>query len=228
MTKRIVNGKMVGQHYAEMTHLDRILDAYQQQAESYYKAKNALENAPPDVREQRAAEVKSIKAGLEHQRLQALALADAEAQLVEYRDRARASKASELQKEEHHPTDTLEFLMLAAHKPKPDSRSTAHHIVPGKGKHRINYQTRVHLHVNSIGINDPDNGVYLPQKKAHTPHWNMPESLGHKQYHTHGYEIFINRKLTMKPNEQAIRTELKLIGLMLQQNNLPPEARKKS
>ncbi|WP_444997491.1 AHH domain-containing protein [Aliikangiella sp. IMCC44359] len=163
---------------------------------------------------------------LDHQRMHAFSMADAQAQLDTYRKNVRNANSKTLLQEEHHPTEILELYMRVAGKPKPDCYCTAHHIVPGKGKLKINYLTRVHLHINAIGINDPDNGVYLPKRKADTPHWNMPNSKGHKEYHTHGYELFVNQRVTAKNTEQGIRQTLQMIGKMLQENNLPKQARK--
>ncbi|TQV87366.1 AHH domain-containing protein [Aliikangiella coralliicola] len=227
MAEEFVNGVRVKQHYAEMTPLDRAIDAYTKQAERYFDARNRLENAPEDVREKRKKEFESIKAGLEAQRMNAFTMADLQSQLDQYRDNVRKADINTLENEKHHPTEMLERFMRAAGVPKPDDNCTAHHIVPGKGRLRVNYFTRVHLHINYIGINDPDNGVYLPEKKRYTPHWHMPDSLGHKEYHTEGYERFINRRLVLMRTESTIRMELNLIGKMLQDNNLPPEARKK-
>jgi hypothetical protein len=57
--------------------------------------------------------------------------------------------------------------------------------------------------------------------------WSMPDSKGHLEYHTEGYESWVLKKMRSKSGEIAIRLELDLIGKMLQENNIPKEAQKK-
>lgn len=218
--------------YANADHLDRAISNYKKQLDDYYKELNEAENAPPDVRKQRLQKVKEGKRYLDLERNRLNILGDVFAGLAEYQQFGRSAAGSrtgrkDLEREEHHPTDVLENYMLAAGKPKPSPSHTAHHIVPGKGKTKWANRARVRMHLFGVRINDPDNGVYLPTYKKDTPSWAMPKSLGHLEYHTHGYEIWVNDQLQKRTGEPFIRQELRLIGKRLQQNNLPPEARKK-
>ncbi|WP_444997492.1 hypothetical protein [Aliikangiella sp. IMCC44359] len=61
MKYEIINGVIVKQHHSEKNHLDRALDEYTIQAERYFEARNKLERAPEDLREQRKKELKEIK-----------------------------------------------------------------------------------------------------------------------------------------------------------------------
>jgi len=231
------HGVRTGLRYEEMTPLDRAINQYQKVAEDYYKKKNEVENALPHVKEKRQKELETAKRFLEHQRMNAENYAGVQAQLDAYRQQGRsatkgsrseiADKQRGLMSEGHHPTDTLALLMAAEGKPRPSSQHTAHHIAPGKGKTKYANLARVHLHRFGIRINDPDNGVWLPTYKKYTPHWSMPESKGHLQYHTHGYENWIQRKVRSRRDERLIRMELNMIGALLKTNNLPEEARKK-
>lgn len=102
---------------------------------------------------------------------------------------------------------------------KPSHKHTAHHIVPGKGKlEMVTAQTRIHLHLHGIRINDPANGVYLIHNDADTPHWSMPNSRGHRKYHTHEYERWVSQKVRTQTNIDYIKTQLQLIGRILQDN----------
>jgi len=108
--------------------------------------------------------------------------------------------------------------------PKPSPVHTAHHIVPGSGMlKRVNARTRYHLHINGIRINDPANGVYLVSKDEYPPHWSMLNSSGHKKYHLHIYEEYLNRVLTPVLGEDILKTKLQVIGRILQANQ-PKEA----
>ncbi len=232
-----IQGLTVDQRYDEMSPLDRAIDKYSKQADKYFKELNDLENAPPDVREKRQKKLEEAKAFLEHERRFSELMASTQADLDSYRAVGRdatqgtrsevATKQLALASEEHHPTDVLEQFMRSVPMPKPSSTHTAHHIVPGRGKTKDANLARVHMHGYGVRINDPDNGVWLPRFKSHTPHWAMPDSKGHLQYHTHGYETWVRRKITRKSSEIFIRQELQIIGQLLQQNNIPDEARKK-
>lgn len=112
--------------------------------------------------------------------------------------------------------------------PKPSPQHTAHHIVPGKGRTVHSARARSRIHLFGIRINDPDNGVWLPSASKYTPNWSMPEALGHKQYHTEGYEKWVSMRLRNQSSETFARQELRMIALLLEQNKLPPEARIKS
>ncbi|AQT61459.1 AHH domain-containing protein [Cellvibrio sp. PSBB023] len=236
-----LHGVSTDARYDEMSPLDRALEAYQHKAKKYFKKLNQLESAPQDVRERRKQELAAVKVHLEHERRLMESIADVQAQLEIYRDFGRqaihvagqsradsSSRQNSMLAEEHHPTDQLEAFMRAVPNPKPSPNHTAHHITPGKGKTKFAYRARVRMHVLGVRINDPDNGVWLPRFAKHTPHWSMPEALGHLQYHTEGYEKWVADKLQGRSSESALRLELQLIGQRLQENNLPPETRKKN
>lgn len=232
-----IHGKRTTLHYYEMTPLDKAIDAYQKKAEQYFATKNEIENAPADVRKQREIELRKIKDELEHQRMNAESYASIQAQLDAYREVGRTAtkgnrsevvqKQRTLHAEDHHTTAVLEEMMRADGIPKPSSQHTAHHVIPGTGKTKNANLARVHMHRFGVRINDPDNGVYLPMYKKYTPHWSMPDSKGHLEYHTEGYEDWVRRKIQVKSGETFIRMELKLIGELLKINKLPDEARKK-
>lgn len=234
------NGKRTFYRFDEMSPLDRAIANYERKARAYFEQADKLENAPPDLREKRKQELTAIKKHLENERRLMMAIADVQAGLDAYRSYGReATEGSgqsrsaamairqNLLEEDHHPTGILELFMRAVPNPKPSGQHTAHHIAPGKGKTKYAYRARVRLHTAGVRINDPDNGVWLPRKSSYTPHWSMPEALGHLQYHTNGYERWISDKLETKFGETFVRLELRIISKLLQENKLPPEARKK-
>lgn len=219
------NGVRITPHSHELSPFERMLERYSEMAESYY----AAERDTGLTQEQRQSALGKAKAHLERERGHLQVMADVQGQLAAYR--AKGKEATEgsgkqrmeaislLSAEEHHPTETLEKFMRAEGVPKPSPEHTAHHIVPGKGKLPVvNNQTRMHLHIHGIRINDPANGVYLVAKDAATPHWSMPASRGHLTYHTHEYERWVSQKVTLLRNMDAIKTQLQIIGRILQDN----------
>jgi hypothetical protein len=233
------NGTRTFFRYDEMSPLDRALEKYERQAKDFFDLSNKAES-DPDIRKKRNMELSHIKKHLENEKRLVMVSADIQAGLDAYRDYGRGavesseqsrlaalSRRKELLEEDHHPTDILEKYMRAVPNPKPSSQHTAHHIAPGKGKTKFAYRARVKLATAGIRINDPDNGVWLPYKASYTPHWSMPQALGHLQYHTNGYEQWVSEKLETKFGEVFLRQELRIIGQLMQENKLPQEVRKK-
>ena len=185
------NGVRIMPNEHELSPFERMLERYSQMADSYY----ATEKDKGLTQEQRTAALDKAKAHLDRERGHLKVMADVQGQLTAYRAKGleatqgsgkqRMEAISMMSAEEHHPTETLEKFMRAEGVPKPSPEHTAHHIVPGKGKLPVvNNQTRMHLHIHGIRINDPANGVYLVCRNADTPHWSMPASRGHLTYHT--------------------------------------------
>lgn len=132
---------------------------------------------------------------------------------------SRADALDVMSAEDHHPTDMLEQNMRAEGIPKPSARHTAHHICPGLGKlPDTTRMARDHLHIHGIRINDPANGVYLITRDSDTPHWDISNSRGHRKYHTHGYEELLWKRLAPRHTMDQIKTELQVIGRIIQQN----------
>lgn len=226
--------------FAYQSKIDVCIEQNKKQASKYYKTINECENAPKDVRDARKEQLKDAHRWLEHERRLLEAKTDVLAELAFYQERGReatkgarsevAMKQQALLEEKHHQSrgaTELEKYMRAVPIPKPSANHTAHHIVPGKGKTKDAVRARVRLHLYGIRINDPSNGVWLPKYAKHTPHWSMPDSLGHLQYHTENYETWVLKKVRAKSGEAPLREELKMIGKMLQENTLPQIARKK-
>ena len=171
--------------------LDSALDYYDQLATTYYKQKQSQQDEPTSVKEKREQDLKDIRSHLQNQRARTCVIADIQAQLDSYRTEGRQatvgsrSEVEQKQKillnEKHHPTEKLEKMMMAACRPKPSQRHSAHHIVAGKGWIKRTYQARVKMHLLGVRINDPDNGVWLPKTKKDLPLWSMPAALAHKQ-----------------------------------------------
>jgi len=234
---KFIQGTRSELRYDEMNPLDRAINEYSRKASEYFKKQLELEKLPPDVREKRKRELVEAKRFLEHQRMNAENYASIQASLDLYREQGRnatkgsrsevAIKQEALVNEGHHPTSVLAKMLVADGQPKPSSRHSPHHIVPGRGKTKNAYLARVYIHGFGIRINDPDNGVWLPMYKKYTPHWSMPEAKGHLEYHTEGYEAWVARRIQGRSGEAFIRMELQTIADLLRRNSLPDEAGKK-
>lgn len=213
----------------QKSSLEIALDYYDLKLASHYRTLN--QNVDVDVQEKRKEQLALEQEHLKIQRRHLEVLASTQAKLDAYREEGRLATSGTrserrdsrklLEVEAHHPTDALAEFMAVEGKPKPSPDYQAHHIVAGKGKISDTYRARVHMHIYGIRINDPDNGVWLPNKKENTPHWAAPKALAHKQYHTKHYEKEISKRVRSKSSEQSIRRELNFIEKLIVINKIP-------
>ena len=113
--------------------------------------------------------------------------------------------------------------MCAAGRPKPSPKHTPHHIAPGKDRTKAAYRARLHMHSLGIGVNDPDNGLWMIRLKANKGHWSMPEARSHLEIHTNNYESWIARHITSATDESTGRAKLRHLRNLLQNGNQPKE-----
>ena len=208
--------------------LEIALDYYDLQLAAQQRTLNG--HSKVDVKKARDDQLEFERKHLKRQRRHLTVLSSIQAKLDEYREEGREALVGtreerkmtrkNLEAEPHHPTKVLARFMAAEGKPKPSPNHSAHHIVPGKGRINATYLARVHMHISGIRINDPDNGVWLPTSKKHTPHWSMPSALAHKQYHTKVYESTVSNRIRSKSTEQAIRRELNFIEKQIIENQI--------
>ncbi len=217
------NGTRISKLLHEMSPLEAAIQRYEEMARKHFaKAKNITE-------EERESELKESLKFLELERDRLGTISDVQARLAKYREegirvtsknrKESVAALTTMSAEKHHPTITLEKYMRAEGVAKPSNKHTAHHIVPGKGLlELLTGRTRLHLHKHGIRINDPANGVYLVAADRDTPHWSMPNSRGHKKYHTKEYERWVFQKVLALNNIDFIKTQLQIIGRILQDN----------
>jgi hypothetical protein len=220
------NGVRITKFAHEKDAYEAELDKHELRAREFY-AKDSQSSVEVDRKKALAESL----AFLAKERAKLSTISSIQVQLREYRAQgmlankdnsdmwSRADALDLLTTEDYHPTDMLEQNMRAEGVPKPSSQHTAHHICPGKGN--LPDTTRLardHLHIHGIRINDPANGVYLIHKDKDTPHWDIPESRGHRKYHTHGYEELLWKRLAPRHTMDQIKTELQVIGRIIQHN----------
>lgn len=99
------------------------------------------------------------------------------------------------------------------------ARCHAHAIVAGKHKYAVNLRLR--MAKLGIGVDDVDNGCWLPENTAATPHPEMPKAPPHSRIHRYNYYFWIDSRLKSIVEENNFRRGLKFIALSLYQAKLP-------
>ena len=129
--------------------------------------------------------------------------------------------------EKHHPTDKLANFMRMDGRPQPSPRFTPHHLVQGKGKRDDAYLARIELHAAGIGINDPDNGVWMPRTRKDKGHWAYPSAAAHSELHTLNYEKWVYQSISFKSGEISMRAALQLLRTHLKNGTQPVQVTQK-
>lgn len=75
------------------------------------------------------------------------------------------------------------------------------------------YRSRLRLFAWRIGINDADNGVFLPRNGIGLP--GFPNAAHHKPYHSPDYHLAVWLRLRSAEGEQAGRVQLRAIKTRL-------------
>lgn len=143
--------------------------------------------------------------------------AQVQAGIDKYRAQVTAKSLEDLLAEEH-VSSRLGYHLVEAYGTRP-ARCHAHAIVAGK--HKLAAELRLMMAKLKIGIDDVDNGCWLPENTAATPHPSMPKAPPHSRIHRHNYYWWINSRL--RPAYQAIkfRQTLNLISRMMQYGGMP-------
>ncbi|WP_428818812.1 AHH domain-containing protein [Microbulbifer sp. MCCC 1A16149] len=200
---------------------------YEKLAHSYHKSRadSARKNESEKSRKQREAEWEATRLHLKKERIRLKSMAGLQAELDAYRAEAAGKSEMALAKEKHHPTRKLEKNMAAADEPKPSPAHVAHHIIPGKGRwiQAAILDVRLSLHEHGVGINDPLNGIYLPDNKDSRHHWATPKAPVHKELHCWNYEHWIVGALPDTLKKNAFMNRLSVIKRQLREGTHPPE-----
>ncbi|WP_341849108.1 AHH domain-containing protein [Vibrio parahaemolyticus] len=71
-------------------------------------------------------------------------------------------------------------------------------IIPGKGRHRQADIETARINMHRIGINAPQNGVWLMNYAKNVDlNWESPDSPAHRSIHTYNYESWIASKFSL-------------------------------
>lgn len=99
------------------------------------------------------------------------------------------------------------------------AKSHAHAIVAGK--HKYSATLRLRMSKLGIGVDDVDNGCWLPENSAATPHPAMPKAPPHSRIHRYNYYFWIFSRMRRITDTAKFRNALKLTALDLYQASFP-------
>lgn len=143
------------------------------------------------------------------------------AQIVYGIEKYRASVATKTTlelREEEHSSARLGYHLVEAYGARP-TQCHAHALVAGK--HKLCGELRLIMAKLKIGIDDVDNGCWLPENTAATPHPVYPKAPPHSRIHRFNYYTWIYTRLAPMRAAPTFRTTLNVISKMLQTGQMP-------
>lgn len=143
--------------------------------------------------------------------------AQVQAGIDQYRAEAIGMSVNELYSEKHDSSRLARHLEEAG-QPRPP-RCHAHAIVAGRHQHAA--VLRALMANLKIRIDDTDNGCWLPENTAATPHPTFPKAIPHSRIHRHNYFFWIRSRLEPIRNPEMFRLDLRLIAKRLQESTCP-------
>ncbi|WKT60942.1 AHH domain-containing protein [Microbulbifer thermotolerans] len=143
--------------------------------------------------------------------------AQVQAGIDHYRAEAMGMSVSELYNEKHDSSRLARHLEEAG-QPRPP-RCHAHAIVAGRHQHAA--VLRALMANLKIRIDDTDNGCWLPENQAATPHPTFPRAIPHSRIHRYNYYFWIRSRLEPIRDPKRFRLDLRLIAKQLQENTCP-------
>lgn len=143
--------------------------------------------------------------------------AQVQAGIDRYRTEAKGMSLNDL-RDEAHDSSRLAKHLEDEGKKRPD-KCHAHAIVAGKHEHAA--ALRAIMARLKIRIDDTDNGCWLPENTAATPHPAFPKAVPHSRIHRYNYFFWIRSRLQSMRDPNMFRLDLRLIGQRLQERNIP-------
>lgn len=143
--------------------------------------------------------------------------AQVQAGIDRYRAEAQEMSSKALREEEHNSA-RLGRHLEERFGPRPP-RCHAHALVAGK--HIYAAELRLIMAKLKIRIDDVDNGCWLPENSAATPHPAFPNAPPHSRIHRYNYFFWVNSRLSSIRDEKLYRTNLRLIARMLYTGKFP-------
>lgn len=134
-----------------------------------------------------------------------------------YRMKTTARTSKELFVEEHNSA-RLGRHLVERFGARP-AHCHAHAIVAGKHKHAAH--ARLIIAKFKIGIDDPDNGCWLPESVAATPHPSFPKAPPHSRIHRHNYFWWVRSRMAPLTMSTQCRSQLQLLSRMLHTGQFP-------
>lgn len=137
--------------------------------------------------------------------------------IEKYRAEANSMTTVGLRDEEHNSQRLGEHLAETGNR-RP-ARCHAHAIVAGKHHHAAVLRTIMAR--LKIRIDDPDNGCWLPENTAATPHPAFPAAVPHSRIHRYNYFFWIRMRLSSIRKDVLFRAGLQEIARHLHQRTFP-------
>jgi hypothetical protein len=124
---------------------------------------------------------------------------------------------------QNHSSKRLSSFLRADGHPRPAAKWEAHHIV--SGNHPDAMMSRLILADDDIkiGIDDPDNGCWMPKTKADARPTIYPNAIGHNRIHRQLYYNWIQGTITAMTTDGQVRAFLNTVRMQLLQGNIKPE-----
>lgn len=150
-------------------------------------------------------------------------IASIQAGINRYRAEAANMSLDELETEKHNSDRLARHLMATTVPCRRPPRCHAHAIV--SGGHKEAARLRAVLAWLKLRIDDPDNGCWLPENTAATPHPMFRHAIPHSRIHRFNYYKWLQTIITIQnmKTQDRLRTALRLIGKQLQEHTFPPD-----
>ena len=143
---------------------------------------------------------------------------EAKKAVVEYRLRAKTMNNKLLVKEKHVPPRLGKHMSISGML-KPDLDFEAHAIISGASQHAI--AARAILARYKIRIDDPINGVWLPNFTRNVPHNKMPQAQAHRTLHTIQYYLNLDEVLADVSSREDLVDILSKVRCRLVEGRFP-------
>lgn len=176
--------------YALQTSLDRAMDNYKDRLTGQSKLKEDPERWQKFV---------------QHERGRLKVVAEIQAGLAKYRQQSSCKEPEDLE-DEKHCSQRLGDHMRAEGFARPSPYWHAHAIVAG-GDTR-SWQLRALLAECSMGIDDANNGCWLPSRTKYTGQLPYPKAVPHSRIHRHNYFAWLNIRFAGVFDAAAAKTRL--------------------
>lgn len=146
-------------------------------------------------------------------------IASVQAGIEKYRQASAGMTRRQLENESHDCCRLGNFLDATVMRRPP--RCHAHAII--SGSHNDAIELRTLLAVRNVRIDDPDNGCWLPENTAATPHPSFPRAVPHSRIHRYNYYFWLRGRLNLTTikSENVLRHQLNLISQHLHEHTFP-------
>ena len=191
------------------THLKSLLEVvFEQSLKELAKLREQLANDPEKL-------VKKERDFIIYECSKLESLGMLQAKLDEYRasmSNLNASQRAENAFESSNNSDKLGNHLRANGLFKPNHKWQAHHIICSQ--HASHAAARFKLFAH-MGINDPHNGCWLPQKHKHATSTVYPNAVGHNYLHTNKYADWVRREVRSASDKEDLIRRLRSIRMKL-------------